>query len=77
MGRSRQVPGRKVLRGLLRRGFSLAHVNGSHHFLRGPGGRVVIVPVHAARALATGTLSSIRRQSGLTPEEFDAMLDDE
>ncbi|MDQ6942840.1 MAG: type II toxin-antitoxin system HicA family toxin [Candidatus Eremiobacteraeota bacterium] len=52
----------------------LSHVSGSHHFLRGPGGRVVIVPVHSSQTLAPGTLRSIRRQTGLTAAEFDAML---
>jgi predicted RNA binding protein YcfA (HicA-like mRNA interferase family) len=60
----------------LRRGFVLSHVNGSHHFLRGPGGRVVIVPVHSAQTLPLGTLRSIRRQSGLSAAEFNAILDD-
>ncbi len=58
----------------MRRGFMLSHVSGSHHFLRGPGGRVVIVPVHSSQTLAPGTLRSIRRQTGLTAAEFDAML---
>jgi len=60
----------------VRRGFIVSHVKGSHHFLRGPAGRVVIVPVHSAQTLAPGTLHSIRRQSGLTAAEFSAMLDD-
>ena len=76
MGRSPRVPGRDVLRGLLRCGFTLSHVKGSHHFLRGPGGRVVIVPVHSAQTLPPGTLRSIRRQSGLTVAEFSALLDE-
>ncbi|MDP9106834.1 MAG: type II toxin-antitoxin system HicA family toxin [Candidatus Eremiobacteraeota bacterium] len=76
MGRSPRIPGRDVLRGLLRRGFTLSHVKGSHHFLRGPGGRVVIVPVHSAQTLAPGTLRSIVRQSGLTAGEFGAMLEE-
>jgi predicted RNA binding protein YcfA (HicA-like mRNA interferase family) len=45
---------------------------GSHQKLRGPEGRIVIVPLH--RELKRGTLASILRQAGLTAEEFQALL---
>jgi predicted RNA binding protein YcfA (HicA-like mRNA interferase family) len=76
MGRISRVSGRDVVRALVRRGFVLSHVNGSHHFLRGPGGRVAIVPVHQGRTLAPGTLGSIRRQAGLSAAELAALLDE-
>ena len=48
---------------------SLAPVRrGSHLKLRSDQGRIVIVPLH--RELATGTLRSIIRQSGLSADEF-------
>ncbi|MDQ1438291.1 MAG: hypothetical protein QOK43_1920 [Acidimicrobiaceae bacterium] len=40
--------------------------------LRAADGRVVIVPAH--RELAIGTLRSVIRQSGLSVEEFLALL---
>jgi len=45
---------------------------GSHQKLRHDDGRVVIVPLH--RELARGTLASILRQAGLSPEEFKGLL---
>ena len=35
---------------------------------------LVVVPVHGSRTLPIGTLRSIIRQSGLTDEEFGALL---
>lgn len=76
MGRIPRVPGRKVLRAIIRAGFELSHVNGSHHFLRGPGGRVVIVAVHQGRTVPPGTLNTVLRQAGLTRREFTDLLDE-
>ena len=69
-----RVNGRDVVRALSRGAFVLSHVKGSHHYLRAPGGRVVIVPVHAGRTVPLGTLRSILRQSGLTGAELSALL---
>jgi predicted RNA binding protein YcfA (HicA-like mRNA interferase family) len=40
----------------------------------GPPVRIVSVPVHAAKALKRATLASIIKQSGLSVEEFTALL---
>lgn len=68
--------GRTVLRVLERAGFRLERVTGSHHVLRKPGvpNSKVIVPLHGAHDLPPGTLPSIINQSGLTIEEFMALL---
>ncbi len=70
------VSGRAVLRALERAGFRVERVTGSHHVLRHPGmpGSKVILPLHGARDLPPGTLRSIISQSGLTVEEFMALL---
>lgn len=61
--------GREVLRALRRAGFEETSRRGSHVKLKNAAGRTVIVPDH--RETARGTLRSILRQAGLTPEEFD------
>jgi predicted RNA binding protein YcfA (HicA-like mRNA interferase family) len=68
--------GRRVVRALERAGFVVDRIVGSHHVLTIPGDatRTVVVPVHGGRDLKLGTLRSIIRQSGLTPEEFAALL---
>jgi len=68
--------GRRVIQALLRTGFVVDRIVGSHHVLVYPGdpARTVTVPVHAGRDLKPGTLRSIIRQTGLTVEEFTELL---
>jgi predicted RNA binding protein YcfA (HicA-like mRNA interferase family) len=68
--------GNEILCALRVAGFSLSRVKGSHHVMRHPGPpiRNVTVPVHGRRALKRATLQSIIKQSGLTVEEFIALL---
>ena len=70
------VSGKRVVEALLRAGFVLARVSGSHHLLSWPGNpaRTVIVPVHGNTDLKRGTLRSIVRQSGLSVDEFTTLL---
>ena len=70
----RPLPYREVKRRLEAAGFAVYTQRGSHvKFVREePDGlRVVIVPAH--REIAVGTLRSILRQAGLTPEEFEVL----
>ena len=63
---------KEVLRILHKYHFDVVSQKGSHMKLRGVvGGKLqtVIVPNH--KVIATGTLSSIIRQSGLTKDDFD------
>jgi predicted RNA binding protein YcfA (HicA-like mRNA interferase family) len=70
-----QASGKEILAALLREGFLLTHVRGSHHYLRKPGVTgLVVVPVHSSRALPAGTLRSILRQAGLTAEDLQRIL---
>ncbi len=68
------LPYRQIRRKLLAAGFVETTRKGSHvKFVKdGPEGvRTAIVPDH--REVAIGTLRSILRQAGLTPEEFEAL----
>ncbi|MDP9388598.1 MAG: type II toxin-antitoxin system HicA family toxin [Actinomycetota bacterium] len=66
-----RLSGAAVVRALERADFEQVSQRGSHVKLRHADGRVVIVPLH--RELATGTLASILRQSGLSPDDLDAL----
>jgi predicted RNA binding protein YcfA (HicA-like mRNA interferase family) len=70
------VSGRAVLRALERAGFRIDRATGSHHVLRHPDipGSKIILPLHGAHDLPPGTLRSIISQSGLTVDEFMALL---
>ena len=63
-----RISGEQAVRALERVGFKRVSQRGSHQKLRSPAGKVAIVPLH--RELATGTLRSIIRQSGVTVDEF-------
>jgi predicted RNA binding protein YcfA (HicA-like mRNA interferase family) len=72
-----RVGGRDLVQALLRAGFRESHVRGSHHYLRRPDVTgLVVVPVHGNDIIPLGTLRSIIRQTGLTSEEFYALLRD-
>ena len=68
--------GKDVVRALRQAGFIVDRIAGSHHVMVFPGDptRTVTVPVHGARDLKPGTLRSIIRQSGLSVDEFTALL---
>jgi predicted RNA binding protein YcfA (HicA-like mRNA interferase family) len=70
------IGGREVVRALIKAGFVVDRIAGSHHVMVFPGDptRTVTVPVHAGRDLKPGTLRSIIRQTRLTVEEFSEFL---
>jgi predicted RNA binding protein YcfA (HicA-like mRNA interferase family) len=75
-GRLPAVNARRVIRALQRHGFIVDRIVGSHHLLRhrDDPARLVTVPFHGSRDLKPGTIRSIVRQAGLTPEEFARLL---
>lgn len=67
----KSLPYREVKRKLEAAGFEIVTQKGSHvKFIRRDtdGIRTAIVPAH--REVAVGTLRSILRQAGITPEDF-------
>ncbi|MBI4183500.1 MAG: type II toxin-antitoxin system HicA family toxin [Proteobacteria bacterium] len=70
----RRLPFREVRRRLIAAGWAEAGATGSHvKFAKrsAAGTRTAIVPKH--REVALGTLRSILRQAGISPEEFDRL----
>jgi len=67
------LSGKEVCRLPAKRGYRIDHQTGSHVILRNqrPPHRRLTVPNH--REIAKGTLRSILRQAGLTPEEFEKL----
>ena len=68
------VRGKEVLSALMKIGFELKRVKGSHHFLRHEDGRTTLVPIHSGESIGTGLLTKILRDCELTREEFRALL---
>jgi predicted RNA binding protein YcfA (HicA-like mRNA interferase family) len=69
-----RTSGRDVVNALNKVGYEVDHQRGSHIGLRhiDPPHRRLTVPDHDE--MATGTLRAIIRQSGLTVDEFKALL---
>ena len=65
------VSGAEVVKALITAGFVEVSQRGSHRKLR-HSNATVIVPMH--KELASGTLRSIIRQSGMSVEEFLVLL---
>ena len=57
---------------LLRQGFILKRVRGSHHFLE-HGKKRTTVPVHGKENLKIGTLHGILRDIEMAPAEFERL----
>ena len=66
---------RQLIRALLRAGFSVHHIRGSHHYFTHPDkpGLLVSVPFHN-RDLKRGTLGAILRQAGIPVDELRNLL---
>lgn len=68
------VPGAKLVKALERAGFTVTRVSGSHYVMRHPDGRTVVVPVHAGKDMAKGTLRNILSIIGMTADELRKLL---
>jgi predicted RNA binding protein YcfA (HicA-like mRNA interferase family) len=62
------IRGADAVKALRQLGFASDHQTGSHHIMRGVGGRIVVVPMH--RSIKRGTLRSLIRQAGVSVEAF-------
>jgi predicted RNA binding protein YcfA (HicA-like mRNA interferase family) len=73
---SRRLPvlsGAELIDTLKRSGFDVTRIRGSHYFLRHRDhpARSVVVPVHGRKPLKKGTLASILKQAGLSPDALE------
>ena len=75
MGHLPAISGKTLLGLLQKLGFQLVRVNGSHHRLLHPDGRVTTVPVHGKDDLPKGLLRKIIREDmKISLEEFTTLL---
>ena len=64
------ISGKDFIKFLMSIGFILVRVNGSHHRLKHPDGRITTIPVHKNEDLPKGLLRKIIR------EDLDMELDE-
>lgn len=58
------MKGNEIIKLLIKDGWELDRVNGSHHIMA-KGGQTVPVPVHGTKDLPKGTLKSIEKMTGV------------
>ncbi len=72
------VSGKEVLKKLLKNGFTVDRINGSHYQIIKIVGETrffVTIPIHGNRDLHTSIIHSIFKQSGLSEEEFEKLFE--
>jgi predicted RNA binding protein YcfA (HicA-like mRNA interferase family) len=73
MTRAPRITGKQVIAKLLKVGFSVTRVKGSHHFPQHPDGRCAVVPAHQGEIIGLGLLSKILHDAELTSNEFQKL----
>lgn len=69
------VSGNKLIKVLIKKGFALNRVNGSHHILVDTKNKITIsVPVHQNQSLGRGITLAILKDAGINIEEFLKLL---
>lgn len=75
MSRLPRVSGKDVLNALLRGGFKIIYVRGSHHYVsKSTAGNMVTVPVHGNKILKPKTLKSILELAELSIDDLKKLL---
>ena len=74
MSRSPRVTGSDLVAALVRGGFEVVRIRGSHHFLRHEDGRSTVVPVHSGELVGPGLLNKILRDCRMSAAELQRLL---
>jgi predicted RNA binding protein YcfA (HicA-like mRNA interferase family) len=64
----------ELIAALLRAGFVVKRVKGSHHIMSHPDGRSTVVPVHRGETIGPGLLSKILRDCEITGDDLLELL---
>lgn len=64
------ISGKNLVRLLRKTGFYVSHIEGSHHIMRHPDGRRVVVPVHKNEDLQRALIKAILRQAKVTEQDY-------
>jgi predicted RNA binding protein YcfA (HicA-like mRNA interferase family) len=67
------VNGERLVRALLKGGWTVVRRSGSHAVLKSDAGTTLVVPVHK-KPLAVGTLAGILKRASLTDDELKKLL---
>lgn len=68
------ITGGDLIKALIKIGFSVVRIKGSHHRLEHPDGRKTTVPVHGKETLGPGILLKILRDLDLNRDDLLSLL---
>lgn len=72
MPRAPRLTGKQLIAALVKHGFAVIRVRGSHHFLKHRDGRTTVVPTHGKEAIGPGLLAQILRDCELGSTDLKA-----
>ncbi len=70
------LTGKEIVTLLKKAGFVIERQRGSHVFLKHPDERTTVVPVHAGETIGPGLLAKILRDTEMTREDLQKLLED-
>jgi predicted RNA binding protein YcfA (HicA-like mRNA interferase family) len=69
------ISGKDFIKLLEKLGFSITRINGSHHRMKHPDGRITTIPVHKNEPIPKGLLRKILREDiEINPEQLKELL---
>jgi predicted RNA binding protein YcfA (HicA-like mRNA interferase family) len=74
MPRLPRVSGQKLIAALVKAGFTVSRIRGSHHFVEHEDGRATVVPVHRGETIVPGLLLKILRDCELNRDDLKRLL---
>ena len=68
------IKAKDLIKVLLKHGYVLDHISGSHHILRSSDGHKTTIPVHGKGEIPKGTLLGILGDLGISKQEILKLL---
>jgi predicted RNA binding protein YcfA (HicA-like mRNA interferase family) len=70
MAKSPVFTGKELVKSLIKLGFIVVRIKGSHHFLQHQDGRCTTVPVHSKETIGPGLLNKILKDCEITIKDL-------
>ena len=68
------LTGKTLIAVLVKAGFEVIRVRGSHHYVRHPDGRSTVIPVHAGETIGPGLMAKILKDCELSRDDLQRLL---
>ncbi len=75
MSKLPHLNGKELLKILVKQGFTIERIEGSHHILKKPDGQIVVNPIHAGEEIGPGLLIRIiKKELNVSRETFEKWI---